>query len=266
MPPPSPNPLNHLALHFKSLHTPTSPLLLTNVWDAHTAYLVASHASTTAIATASFAIAATHGIEDDDLTWETNKAGITLVARGIANAGKIDVLPLTVDLQDGYDDVKRVIKEAIGLGAVGANIEDCDNENKGLREVEVAVAKVGEVMEAAREEGVPDFVVNARTDVLGFGGDIGDVVVRGKRYLEAGATSVFVWGVRKWDITEEDVRRMSEAFKGRLAVQPGGIGIKRLCGLGVSRISLGPALWRKSMAVFDEGMKEALNAKQTKAA
>ena len=130
----------------------------------------------------------------------------------------------------------------------------------------MAVAKVGEVMEAAREEGVPDFVVNARTDVLGFGGDIGDVVVRGKRYLEAGATSVFVWGVRKWDITEEDVRRMSEAFKGRLAVQPGGIGIKRLCGLGVSRISLGPALWRKSMAVFDEGMKEALNAKQTKAA
>ena len=262
MPAPSPIPLNRLALHLKSLHISSSPLLLTNVWDAHTTYIVASHPDTTAIATASYAIAVTHGIEDDDLTWETNKAGITLVARGIANAGKTDVLPLSVDLQDGYDDVKRVIKEAIRLGAVGANIEDYDNKTQKVKDVEAAVATIEEVLEAAREEGVPDFVMNARTDVLGFGGDIEDVIARGKRFLEAGATSVFVWGVRKWNITEEEVRRMSEAFEGRLALQPGGIGVERLCGLGVSRISLGPALWRESMEVFEEGMKKTLNMKQ----
>ena len=55
---------------------------------------------TTALATASYAVAAAAGLEDDDLTLEINLAAV----KGIAKVAKQFNLPLTVDFQDGYGD------------------------------------------------------------------------------------------------------------------------------------------------------------------
>lgn len=243
---------NDLARRLKSFHIPGDPLLLANVWDGASAAAIASHASTKAIATASYAIAATQGLDDGNMTLQQNLAGVRNVVTGLRKAGKIDKMPVSADLEDGYADPAETIRKAIELGVVGCNIEDVDNRKKELRGLEDAVERIKAAMNAAREAGVPDFVINARVDLLGYGGNISDVIERGKEYLRAGATTVFVWGVMKWNIEPDEVAEMVKAFDGKLAVQPGSIGVEDLKKLGVSRISVGPMLWRKSMSVLEE--------------
>src|ERR1700761_8841292 len=53
---------NNLASHFKSLHVPSKPLLLCNVHDAATALELSKNPKCQAIATASYAVAETHGV------------------------------------------------------------------------------------------------------------------------------------------------------------------------------------------------------------
>ncbi|KAK5944912.1 hypothetical protein PMZ80_002114 [Knufia obscura] len=247
---------NDLARKLKSFHIPGDPLLLANVWDGASAASIATHPSTKAIATASYAIAATQGLDDGNMTLDQNLTGVRNVVAGVRKAGKADQIPVSADLEDGYEDPAVTVRKAIELGVVGCNLEDVDNRKGELRSVDDAVARIRAAVATAREAGVPDFVVNARTDVLGYGGNMSDVVERGKKFLEAGATSVFVWGVMKWDIRPNEVVEMVKAFGGRLAVQPGSIGVEKLTELGVSRISVGPALWRKSMSVLEgEGLR-----------
>ena len=247
-----PSARSDLACKLKTLHISGDPLRLANVWDGASAVAIANHPSTKAIATASYAIAATQGLDDGDVTLEQNLAGVKNVMAGLRKAGKAGELPLTADLEDGYGDPAETVRRAIELGVVGCNIEDVDNSKKELRTVDDAVGRIRAAAHAAREAGVPDFVINARTDVLGYGGDISAVIERGQKYLEAGATTVFVWGAMKWDIKPDEVAEMVKAFDGKLAVQPGSIGVEKLTELGVSRISVGPMLWRKSISVLEE--------------
>jgi 2-methylisocitrate lyase-like PEP mutase family enzyme len=70
-----------------------------------------------------------------------------------------------------------------------------------LRECDVLCGRIRRALEVARGEGVRGFVVNARTDVFRLspapgGWDesrvVEEAVRRGRAYLEAGATCVFV--------------------------------------------------------------------------
>lgn len=95
--------------------------------------------------------------------------------------------------------------------------------------------------------GVPDFVVNARTDVLMQGGTIEDAITRGKAYLDAGAFNVMVLGGSdRGGITTDEVMELTEAFRGQLNVSvklaKGGLTVKDLAGIGVARCSVGPQL------------------------
>lgn len=246
-----------LARKFRSLHVPSKPVLLTNVHDGGTARLIASQPQTTAVATASWSIAATQGLADNDLTLAGNLTGIANVAAGLRASGRAHELPLTADLQDGYEDVAETVREAIKLGVVGANIEDVDcreDDAQGrprLRGIEEQVGRLKAAMAAAREAGVPEFNINARTDIYGYGGTTKDVIERGKAWLEAGATSVFVWGVGKYDISAEDVKEMVDAL-GMVSVQPGVIGVKAAREAGACRISVGPMLYRKALESFEQ--------------
>lgn len=245
---------NILAQRLRALHVPGRPLLLSNVHDAFTAQLVASEPSCKAIATASWSIAATQGVDDNDMTLAQNLAGIRNVAKGLSNAGKRDSIPLSADLQDGYGDPAETTRKAIELGVVGCNLEDTDNtvSPPTLRSLEDAVARIKTVLAAAEAEGVPDFAVNARTDVFGYDKGIAEVLERGKAFLEAGATSVFVWGVGKKVISVEEVKEMSEAFGGKLAVQARDLSVAEQRDAGVCRISVGPMYFRAAMETFKE--------------
>ncbi|EPS40836.1 hypothetical protein H072_5270 [Dactylellina haptotyla CBS 200.50] len=250
------SPLNTLAKTLKALHVPGKPLILTNVHDAAAAKAVASHAASKALATASYSIAMSQGVPDAQLDLAGNLVGIKNIARGIKNAGESENKPLSADLQDGYEDIAETIKSAIALSVVGANIEDLKTDTstgeEELRTPDDAADRIRVALKAAEEAGVPDFVINARTDVFGYGGTVKDVIERGKKYLDAGATTVFVWGKGKHMITIEEVKEMVEVFGGRLAVQgTTPLGLKELADAGVARISYGPWFALRSWKAFE---------------
>ena len=245
---------NDFARRLRALHIAGNPVVFTNVYDGATAETIASLPQTKALASASYAIAATYGVEDNDMTLDQNLAGLEKIA-AIARKRQ---LPLTADLQDGYIDVAATVAQAIRLGVVGCNLEDADCAKDSLRHLTEAVQRIKTVLRTAADAGVPDFVVNARTDVLGYGGSIDDAVTRGKAYLEAGATTVFVWGGPKGrGISRDEVRTLVKQLDGRLNVLmrlgPEYLGVEELRAIGVARISVGPALYAAAM----RGLKEA---------
>src|SRR3954471_24162994 len=172
------------------LHQDPTLLTLVNVWDVVSAKTVAAVEGTKAIATASHSIAASFGYPDGE------NIPLDLMLEQVKRVVDATGLPVTADLEGGYGNAAETVRRAIGLGVVGANIED------QLKPVADAATQVEEIMKAAADEGV-DFVLNARTDAFALrrqqlmsGGDpeeaLQDAIGRGKAYLDAGAPVVFV--------------------------------------------------------------------------
>ncbi|MCJ1439688.1 MAG: hypothetical protein MMC23_000169 [Stictis urceolatum] len=257
----SPTSQNALAAHFASLHIPGTPLLLANAHDIPSAHAVLSHPRAQALATSSYGIAGTYGLADEDLSLTQLLSGFREIARVALPRGK----PLTVDAQDGYGDVRGTVRGIVEVGAVGCNLEDAvSGETPRMKTVEEAVAAIREAKEAAREMGVPEFVVNARCDVLHFGGGLEDAVSRGKRYLEAGATTVFVWAGQKRGLRDDEVRRLVEELRGmvnvRMVLKEGYLGPKELAELGVARVSVGPDLYHLQVEALGKAVGMVLGS------
>ncbi|WP_218029279.1 isocitrate lyase/PEP mutase family protein [Nocardioides szechwanensis] len=215
------------------LHQDPALLTVVNVWDVITAKVVSDLEGTTALATASHSIAAARGYEDGE-----NIPVDEMIAE-VAQIVAATSLPVSADLEGGYGDAPETIRKAIGVGVVGANLED---QMKPLAE---AAAQVEAVMKAAAAEGVPDFVLNARTDAFVKGRErdqaevLADAIERGKAFLDAGAPVVFVPG----RLNEEQVVALVDALGPQrltLIGIPGIPSLARLEELGVARVSYGP--------------------------
>jgi 2-methylisocitrate lyase-like PEP mutase family enzyme len=242
---------------------------LTNVWDAPTTSLALNRPETKAIATASFAIAAVAGVEDDELTIEVNLEAISKISRRLAREGRASTTPLTADMQNGYGTrLKEAIESVIELGVVGINLEDSlSSEDGELRLMDAAdhATRILTAMETARSRGVDSFVINARTDCVLLGGTVEEAIERGRKYLDAGATTVFVWGGMERGLRDAEVKQLVEGLEGRVNViyrksMKDALSIRQIANLGVARISLGPGLWRESMATVDQELKKILTS------
>ncbi|WP_028651786.1 isocitrate lyase/PEP mutase family protein [Nocardioides halotolerans] len=183
------------------LHRDETLLTVVNVWDVVTAKVVASTDGTTALATASHSIAASFGYEDGE------NIPLDLMLEQVGRIVASTDLPVTADLEGGYGNAPETIRRAIGLGVVGANIED------QLKPLSEAARQVEDVMKVAEEEGV-DFVLNARTDAFALNRDgdpaenLANAIERGRAYLDAGAPVVFVPAV----LSEEQILALVDAF------------------------------------------------------
>lgn len=227
------------------LHQQEELLTVVNVWDAISARVVADTPGTTALATASHSIAATLGYPDGE---HIPAVQMLDMCRRIVET--VDV-PVSADLEGGYGDAPETVRKAIGYGVVGANIED------QMKPVADSARKVEQIMAVATQEGVPDFVLNARTDALLRAGDrpraevLADVTERGRAFLDAGAPVVFVPGV----LDEEEVAGLVEAFGPRRLTMigvPGVPSLARLQELGVARVSYGPMSQRVALTALQE--------------
>ena len=196
---------NAVAVTLKALHKPGQPLVLANVYDILSARAVVALPSCKALATASYAVARAQGTEDDAMTLETNLAAV----RGIASVAQEFNKPLTVDIQDAYGSrLEEAIGALVDLGVAGVNLEDCDKETQIMYSQAAAVSRIKRALSTARHHGMPDFVVNARCDTLIHGGKLSEVIQRGKAYLAAGATTVFVWGGSQRGVSSAEVSEM----------------------------------------------------------
>jgi 2-methylisocitrate lyase-like PEP mutase family enzyme len=230
------------------LHQDEKLLSVVNVWDVITARVVASTEGTEALATASHSVAAAFGYPDGE------QIPLDLHLEHIKRIVDCTDLPVTADLEGGYGDAPETIRRAIGLGVVGANIED------QLKPLPEAARQVEAIMKVAEQEGV-DFVLNARTDAyhLNRHGDraenLANAVERGKAYLDAGAPVVFVPAI----LGEDDILTLVDAYGPRRLTT---IGIPGLPSRdwqeahGVARTSYGPLSQNVALTALQELAEE----------
>ena len=163
-------------------------------------------------------------------------------------------LPVTADLEGGYGSAPETVRRAIGLGVVGANIED------QMKPVVEAARQVEEIMRVAEQEGV-DFVLNARTDAFHLGRDrdpadnLAAAIERGRAYLDAGAPVVFVPA----RLTEDQILTLVDAFGPQRLTTigiPGTPSRDWQQAHGVARTSYGPMSQNVALTALQELVEE----------
>ncbi|SDY70093.1 isocitrate lyase/PEP mutase family protein [Herbiconiux ginsengi] len=227
-----------------ALHKAPEILTVVNVWDVASASVIADLPETKALATASHGIAAAYGYEDGE------RIPLELMIEAVGRIALSTSLPVSADLEGGYGDAGETVRRAIGVGVVGANIED------QMRPHIESVENVAEVMKAAEAEGVR-FVLNARTDALIRRGDrpldeaIEDAIERGRAYLDAGAACVFVPGLIDRPTAERLVEGIGMRKVSVIGV-PGSLAPGDYERIGIARISYGPWPQRVALTALQE--------------
>lgn len=226
------------ARELTALHIKGDPIVLPNAWDAASAHVIAA-AGARAIATSSAACAWSIGSFDGGGMSRSDALGV--IAR---IAAAVDV-PVTADIETGYgdgDDLADTIRAVIDAGAVGVNLEDSGGDP--LYPTEVAAGRIATARAAADAVGVP-LHINARVDV--FFAPVGApeerpglTIERAAAYLAAGASSIFVPGVR--DLPT--IRLLTAGIDAPINILAGhGVPpVAQLAAAGVGRISTGSSL------------------------
>ncbi len=237
---------------FHRLHEGPELLLLPNAWDAGSARLMESLGAK-AVATTSAAVAWTHGYPDGDvLPVRMLVSSIVAIARAIR-------VPLTVDVEGGYSDdpaaVEETVARVVEAGAVGINIED------GGSAPDLLCLKIERAKRAGQHFGI-DLFVNARADVYlrGLapeGKRVGEVLSRAKLYRNAGASGLFVPGLR--EPSEIKAVAADAGLPLNVMAWPGLPAATELAQLGARRLSAGSgiaqALWGKAASLAGDFLK-----------
>ncbi len=234
------HPRSGLARRLHALHRAPRPLQLLNAWDAGSARTIAA-CGAEALATSSWAVAAAHGMDDGERL--PLQATLEVVARIAAVAD----LPLTVDLERGYDDPASTVAQAIEAGAVGGNLED--GLASGLRPVADQAARLRQARAAAEEAGLA-FFINARTDLFLQQRDahaelLEQALVRARAYALAGADGFFAPGLTDPQLIAALVRECPLPVN--IMAVPGCPPLADLARLGVARLSHGPGPYLAAM-------------------
>ena len=228
---------------FRRMHEGSRILVLPNAWDVASAR-VFEEAGFPAVATTSAGVAATLGYPDGELV------GRDAMAEVVARIARAVSVPVTADMEAGYDSVARTVQAVVEAGAIGMNLEDSTAEGTLLDE-SVYVERLRAAREAATHAGVP-IVINARTDVflLGIGDEssrLDHAIRRANAYRSAGADCAFIPGVR-------DAKTIASLVKGvsgpiNVLAVPGSPPIAELERLGVARVSIGSGAMRATMTL-----------------
>ena len=247
------------AAALRSLHE-DGIFVLPNAWDAGSAAMIAA-AGAPVIATTSAGVSWSLGRQDGQ---RLSRPEATDAVRRIADA--VDV-PVTADIEGGYGSdpgtVAATVAAMIGAGAVGINLEDSGAPGGGLFAVADQAGRLAAARAAAAGAGLPELVINARTDVFLFGigepaGRLDDVIARAAAYAEAGADSLFVPGLLDLDILAALTGKVSLPVN--VMVGPGAPDVAALRAAGVRRVSLGQAIAQAAYTLARKAAAEALTA------
>jgi 2-methylisocitrate lyase-like PEP mutase family enzyme len=190
--------------------------------------------------------------------------GLTDMVDGIRDIAAAASIPFFADADDGYGDVKSVARtvaayEAIGVG--GLLIEDQDRDRKQQRAEKAAAVADEAVIEAKLRTALaarrnPDTFIIGRTDAYGPLG-LSAAMRRAARFLALGVDGIFIAGLR----TEDDYRRVGEAFKGAYlsaAMFEGGdtpwFTPAELGAMGFTQVSYPTSLILRSVAAMADGL------------
>lgn len=232
---------------FKELHESNELLLLGNAWDLFSA-LSLEKAGFKAIGTTSWGIAKSLGYPDGErIDFDTLLNRIKVILDHVN-------IPVSVDIESGYGkDEKTIVENVLKLadiGVAGINIEDSCKDQAGLKPLNEQCNLLSKIRMALEKSGYKDFYINARADTYLLNIDPrNETTVRAQAYVESGASGIFVPGLK--DDNEIKAAAAQIAAPLNLMSVPGLTSCKKLRELGVKRLSLGGALYRKLQALLD---------------
>ncbi len=242
---------------FIALHKNESPLLLGNVWDAHTTKL-AQDAGYKAIGTSSHAIAIALGYADgENISLEELLCAIKRVVA-------VSSIPVSVDFEAGYstapNQVADNVKLLTDLGVVGINLED-GMVKDGTRVLEDA-AKLVDKIKAIKK--TTNIFINARVDTYTTKHPqaLEESINRALLYKEAGADGIFVPLIE----TEADIKAFTEKVDLPLNVFTTAKlpAYDQLGALGVKRVSHGGKQFDQLMKISKEIFEKFIDTKDYK--
>ncbi|CAI3804273.1 isocitrate lyase/PEP mutase family protein [Rheinheimera sp. MM224] len=230
---------------FGALHQQPEPLLLINIWDPASAVL-AQQQGAKALGTSSAALAWSLGYADGQ------QLPVAELLAAIQRILRVIQLPLTVDIEQGYNDdplqVAQLLVQLAELGVAGINIED------GTAEPELLCAKIRACRDLLKGRVL---FINARTDVYLAQLATGQKAVtecsrRLALYQEAGADGAFVPGLTDLAVAKQLSQHSSLPLN--LMGRPEGATVEDLTEAGVKRISAGPALFVQSYQAYQQAV------------
>ena len=238
-------------MSFRDLHTPGTPFILANAWDAGSARMLAALGAP-AIATSSAAHAFTLGRPD---------GGTVTRDEALAHAqdlvAAVDI-PVSGDFENGYgpspEDCAETVRLSGEVGLAGISIEDAAVPDDAAYPFEDAVERIRAAAAAARA--LPrDFVLVARADgVMNGHYDIEEALRRIRAFDAAGADCLYV----PLPKTMDDLARVIAATEKPVNVLVAGPysqhPVRHYAAMGAARLSLGSALARVThRAIHDAG-------------
>lgn len=247
------------AAALRSLHE-DGIFVLPNAWDAGSAAMIAA-AGAQVIATTSAGVSWSLGRPDgQNLSRQEATEAVARIAAAVD-------LPVTADVEGGYGSdpgaVAATVAAVIGAGAVGINLEDSGAPDDSLFDAAAQAARIHAARAAAADAGLPELVINARTDVFLFEigepeGRLDDVLARAAAYAEAGADSLFVPGLLDLGTLATLTGKVSLPVN--VMVGPGAPDVATLRVAGVRRVSLGQAISQAAYTLARRAAAEVLTA------
>jgi 2-methylisocitrate lyase-like PEP mutase family enzyme len=217
------------AAAFQALHA-GEPFVIPNPWDAGSARVLAA-LGFRALATTSSGFAFTLGRLDGGASLDEVVAHTTELDRATE-------LPVSVDLENGYESPATAITRVAEAGAVGGSIEDYDPAGE-IYELHHAVERVAAAAEAAHGLGFP-FLLTARAENHIRGNpDLTDTIARLQAFAEAGADVLYAPGLR----SGEEIRTVCDAVSKPVNVLAlPGLSLSEIVAAGAQRVSVGGGL------------------------
>jgi len=230
---------------FRALHQAPGYFVIGNVWDAGSARILTG-LGFRALATSSGASAGVLGRRDGMVT----RAEAIAHCRAIVEATD---LPVSADLEKGFDDAPEGVAETIRLGAaaglVGCTIEDYSGDaQKPLFELGHAQERIAAAIEAARALPFP-FTLTARAENFLRGNpDLDDTIKRLQSFEAVGADVLMAPGLPDLAAVQTVCAALSRPFNFMAGIKGRTFTTAELATAGVRRISLATSLYRAAMS------------------
>src|SRR6516164_8636640 len=232
------------ANRFRALHQEPGFFVIANAWDAGSARILAG-LGFPALATSSGASAGVLGRRDGMVTRQEALEH----ARAIVAATD---LPVSADLEKGFDDAPEgaaeTIRLAAGVGLVGGSIEDFSgNPQKPLFDLNHARERVAAAVAVARQLPFP-FTLTARAENFLRGNpDLDDTIRRLQAFEAAGADVLMAPGLPDLAAVRTVCSALSRPFNFMAGIRGKSFSVSELAEAGVKRISLATSLYRAAM-------------------
>jgi 2-methylisocitrate lyase-like PEP mutase family enzyme len=241
------------ANRFRQLHEELGFFIIANAWDAGSARILAA-LGFPALATSSGASAGVLGRRDGMVTRQEalDHACVIVAATD---------LPVSADLEKGFDDAPEGVAETIRLaatvGLIGGSIEDFSGDpQRPLFDLNHARERVAAAAEAARKLPFP-FTLTARAENFLRGNpDLDDTIQRLRAFEAVGADVLMAPGLPDLAAVQTVCAALSRPFNFMAGIKGRSFTTEELASAGVKRVSLATSLYRAAMSGLVNAARE----------